>query len=171
MAVNNLATQGTWAPSQYPERRLSVRSRKVSKPWDLYLDLPDRSEIWQALRQPCCRCACQISKRYDDLKYKSRGFETLRDLTKKRLFGDWDGAQDTNSLGVHLVIPIRFLSAGNILVRFTVLFTWWHHQRETFSALLSLCGEFTGDRWIPLKKASGEEFWCFLWFAPEQTVK
>ena len=33
------------APSQYPKRRLSIRSRKVSKPRDLYLELSDRSEI------------------------------------------------------------------------------------------------------------------------------
>ena len=82
-----------WAPSQYPKRRLSVRSRKVSKPRDLYLELSDRSEIWQALWQQCCRCARQISKQYDNLKYQSRGFETLRDLTKRRLFWYWDGAQ------------------------------------------------------------------------------
>ena len=80
------------APSQYPKWRLSVRSRKVSKPRDLYLELSDRFEIWQALRQQCCRCACQIAKRYDNLKYRSRGFETLRDLTERRLFGYWDGA-------------------------------------------------------------------------------
>ena len=30
-----------------------------------------------------------------------------------------------------------------------------------------LCGEFTGDRWIPRTKASGAELWCFLWSAPE----
>ena len=75
----------SWAPSQYLKRRLSVRSRKVSKPRNLYLELSDRSAIWQALRQQCCRCACQISKRYDNLKYQSRGFETLRDLTIRRL--------------------------------------------------------------------------------------
>ena len=74
------------APSQYVKRRLSVRSRKVSKPRDLYLELSDRYEIWQALRQQCCRCACQISKRYENLKYQSRGFETLRDLMERRLF-------------------------------------------------------------------------------------
>ena len=85
---------GPRAPSQYPIRRLFVRSRKVSKPRDLYLELSDRSEIWQALRQHCCRCACQISKRYDNLKYQSRGFETSRYLTKRRLFGYWDGAQN-----------------------------------------------------------------------------
>ena len=30
-----------------------------------------------------------------------------------------------------------------------------------------LCGEFTGHRWIPRKKASDAELWCFLWSAPE----
>ena len=81
-----------WAPSQYKIRRLIVRSREVSKPRDLYLELSDRSEIWQALWQHCCRCACQISKRYDNLKYQSRGFQTSRDLTIRRLFGYWNGA-------------------------------------------------------------------------------
>ena len=37
------------------------------------------------------------------------------------------------------------------------LMSWWRHQMETFSALLALCGEFTGDRWIPLTKASDAE--------------
>ena len=31
--------QESWAPSQYPKRRLSVRSRKVSKPRDWYFNL------------------------------------------------------------------------------------------------------------------------------------
>ena len=113
----------SWAPSQYPKRRLSVRSRKVSKPRDLYLELFDRSEIWQALRQQCCRCACQISKRYDSLKYQSRGFETLRDLTKRRLFGYWDGSQielrgvQTNSFHVpcSCVFKLQGVTSNNYL--------------------------------------------------------
>ena len=84
---------GHQGPVSISEKTSFVRSRKVSKPRDLYLELSGRSEIWQALRQQCCRCACQISKRYDNLKYQSRGFETLRDLTERRLFGYWDGAQ------------------------------------------------------------------------------
>ena len=32
-------------------------------------------------------------------------------------------------------------------------------------------GESTGDRWIPLTKASDAELWCFLWSAPEQMVE
>ena len=82
-----------WAPSQYPKRRIFVRSREVSKPRDWYFKLSHRFEIWQAHRQQCCRSACQISERSGNSKYKSRGFETLRDLTKRRLFGYWDGAQ------------------------------------------------------------------------------
>ena len=99
------------APSQYPKSRLSVRSRKVSKPRDLYLELSDRSEICQALRQQCCRCACQISKRYDNLKYRSRGFETLRDLTERRLFGYWDGALVSRT-GISNYIP-KFTAGCN----------------------------------------------------------
>ena len=30
-----------------------------------------------------------------------------------------------------------------------------------------LCGEFTGHRWIPHKKASDVGLWYFLWSAPE----
>ena len=85
----------TRAPFQYPLRRLIPRSRKVSNPRDLYLELSDRSQIWQAPRQHCCRCACQISKRCNNLNHQSRGFETPRDLTIRRLGGYWNGVQNT----------------------------------------------------------------------------
>ena len=81
-----------WAPSQYPKRRLIVRSREVSKPRDWYFKLSCRFEIWQVHRQQCCRCASQISERSNNSKYNSRCFETSRDLMLRRLFGFWDGA-------------------------------------------------------------------------------
>ena len=56
----------TWCPFQYPIRRLIVRFREISKPRDWYFGLSHRFEIWS----------------YNP-KYKSRGFETLRDLKKK----------------------------------------------------------------------------------------
>ena len=40
-----------------------------------------------------------------------------------------------------------------------------------FRATGPLCGEATGDRGIPLTKASDAELWCFLWSAPEQTTE
>ena len=33
-----------------------------------------------------------------------------------------------------------------------------------------LCGEFTGQRWIPPTKASDVALWCFLWSAPQATA-
>ena len=33
---------------------------------------------------------------------------------------------------------------------------------NTFLVTGPLCGEFTGDRWIPLTKANDAELWCFL---------
>ena len=39
--------------------------------------------------------------------------------------------------------------------------TWWRHQVETFPRYWPLCGEFTGNRWIPLTKTSDAELWFF----------
>ena len=36
-----------------------------------------------------------------------------------------------------------------------------------FRVTCPLCGEFTGDRWIPSTKASDAELWCFLWSLSE----
>ena len=33
-----------------------------------------------------------------------------------------------------------------------------------------LCGEFTGDRWIPHTKASDAELWRFLWSTPNKRL-
>ena len=72
-------------------RRLIVRSREISKPPGLYLVKSDCPEIWQAHRQHCCLCACQISERCDIIKCQYRGFETYRYLTIRRLVGYWKG--------------------------------------------------------------------------------
>ena len=42
----------------------------------------------------------------------------------------------------------------------------WHMMTSSngniFRIINHLCGEFTGDRWIPSTKASDAELWCFL---------
>ena len=78
-------SHNTWELFQFSIRCLIVRFRKDSRPRDLYLALPDRPKIWQAYRQQCCRVACQIWKRGDDLNYQSRSFETSRDLKIRHL--------------------------------------------------------------------------------------
>ena len=88
---HNIMRDGdSWASFQYPIRGVIVRSVKVSKLRDLYLELSDRTEIWQAPRQHCCRRACQISRQYEHFNTRSRAFETLRDLTIRRLIGYWN---------------------------------------------------------------------------------
>ena len=123
---------GIWAPSQYPKRRLSVRSRKVSKPRDWYFKLSYRFQIWQAHRQHCCRSACQIPERSDNYKYKSRGFETLRDLTEIRLFGYWDGALVMSSS----FLSITWLQFGwkQICIKFEL---WWKVRSFNVSPIWS----------------------------------
>ena len=86
--ADGLAPEGACALFQYPIIRLIVRSRKVSQPQDMYLELHDRSEIWQTPRQHCCRCACQISKRYEYSDPQSRTFETFQDFMIRRLISD-----------------------------------------------------------------------------------
>ena len=40
-----------------------------------------------------------------------------------------------------------------------------------FRVTVLLSGKFTGDRWIPRKKASDADLCCFLWYVPEPTVE
>ena len=44
-------------------------------------------------------------------------------------------------------------------------------NRNVFRVTGPLCGEFTGRRWFPLRKASDAELWFFLRSAPEQTIE
>ena len=76
----------------------------------------------------------------------------------------------------HLTVPSRFqMNCGDLIK------LWYQLCRsidEPFVMMMSsnwniflatgpLCGEFIGHRWIPLRKASDAELWCFLWSAAE----
>ena len=71
-----------WEMFQYPIRRLIHGDNFFLMGIVWYC-----TEIWQVPRQQCCWSACQISKWYAHFNTRSRNFETLRDLTKRRLFG------------------------------------------------------------------------------------
>ena len=57
MPSDKIATR---ASRHYADGCLIARSRKVSKLRDSGLDLCNRSEIWEAPRQCCCRDGCQF---------------------------------------------------------------------------------------------------------------
>ena len=116
---------------QYPIIRLVVWSREVSKPRDLRLILSDRSDIWQAPRQHCCRSTCQISKRCDNLNYQSRGFETSPDLMIRSIIWYWNGANVYSTTRIqifgrnHLIALQPLCNVSwfvNIMTRFDILF-------------------------------------------------
>ena len=69
-----------------------------------------------------------------------------------------------------------------ILIFFLCFVMLWSSSSTVSSTMTSLnenilrvtghlSGENNGHRWIPLKKASDAELWCFLWSAPEQRVE
>ena len=53
----------------------------------------------------------------------------------------------------------------------TMVFIMTSSNENIFHVTGLLCGEFTGQRWIPCTKASDTVLWCFLWSAPEPTVE
>ena len=109
--------------------------RQVLQPRDLYLELYDRCKIWQAPRQQCCGCACQISKWWDNLNYQSRGFETSRDLTIRHIIRYWNWA----------LVP-------------SVVYAWRSYG-DAFRITDPLCGEF-----VPPKRTNNARLWYFIWF-------
>ena len=76
----------TRPPFQYPIRRFIVRSRVKS--WSREIGI---ASLWNL--QHYYRGACQIAKWSYNSKYQSRGFETLWDLTVRRLIGYWNRVQ------------------------------------------------------------------------------
>ena len=75
-----------------PGPHFNIQCHEDLKPWDLYLELTDRSEIWQAPWQQCCLGASLISEGSYNSKYKSHHFETLWDLIIRRLIVYGNGA-------------------------------------------------------------------------------
>ena len=85
--TNSVHQVGNSASVHQAIRRLTAKSHEIWKAQDLMLELSCR--VWQVSRQHCWRGACQISEPLAKSKPESRGFETLRDLTVRRLTVQW----------------------------------------------------------------------------------
>ena len=142
----NVASGTTWALFKYPIRRLIGRSHNVSKPRDSYLELSDRYEIWQASRQYCCRCACQISKESNNLNYQSRVFATSWNLMLRHLVGYWNVALVyTETFKDYLVDSPKWPKVGGSS----------HPKVETFSVSKTLSQDhpFTSREWMQKQRS------------------
>ena len=73
---------------------------EVPKLRNLYLELYNRSPIWETHGQLCYQSTCKISKWCSNSKYKSRGFESSRVLAIRRLVGYWNRAQLENYMKI-----------------------------------------------------------------------
>ena len=60
--------------------------------------------------------------------------------------------------------PLHSGKLVKVLIRTQCMMT--SSNENIFRVTGSLCGEFTGHRWIPLTKAFDAERWCFLRSAP-----
>ena len=94
------------------------------------------------------------------------------------------------SLLHHLHLLLLLLLFADIFVSTNQIRLWWKihlscisqamaeiqfmmtsSNRNIFRVTGPLCGEFTGDRWIPLTTASDAELWCFRKSAPKRLGK
>ena len=112
MAVHGLGMQGVRA-SLYTIRHLIARSREVSEPLVLYLEWPERSEIWQVPRQQCLSNLGEM--RF--LNCQWRGFENSPDRTIRRFIWYWNGAQVTSSLVIFLFRPGFFCFSNRLVAK------------------------------------------------------
>ena len=80
---------------------------------------------------------------------------------------------DVNLIAMNLRKFLLCRTTWCLLPSWSINLEWWVSVMMTssngsiFRVTGHLCGEFTGDRWIPHTKASDAELWCFLWSAPE----
>ena len=85
-----------------------VSDKAISESRDRYLELLDRSEIWQAAPQHCCGDACQISERFNNFKHQSGSFETLRVLEKRRIFLYWKRPHTVSPSEITTVLKVSW---------------------------------------------------------------
>ena len=70
---------------------------------------------------------------------------------------------------MYLSYMVRQQSAS--VISMTLYYNRTSLNGNIFRVTGPLWGEFTGDGWIPLTKASDTELWYFIWSAPEQTAE
>ena len=108
-SISSKASNFTWYQSKQPDPTTCLGPVSIAnktshfkilsslESQDLYLELYYCSQISQAHRQLCWRCACQISKWCYNLNYQSRSFGASRDLMIRLLIGHWNRALSISS--------------------------------------------------------------------------
>ena len=66
-----------------------------------------------------------------------------------------------------LCVQLCYIQSANFMCYGRGCFMMTSSNGNTFRVTGHLCGEFTGQRWIPRTMASDAELWCFLWSTPQ----
>ena len=94
------------------------------------------------------------------------------DISRKYCFKSCVGCRTDIFTALHLIAHrISLYHKYGIPVFEMPWFIMTSSNGNIFRVTGPLWGESTGDRWIPLTKASDVELWCFLWSVPEQRVE
>ena len=96
----------------------------------------------------------------------SANFHWLECILKYHVNGLEQDYNNFNALTMELLLSCTKPSMWNVAVLMML-----PSNGNIFRVTDPLCGEFTGDRWIPHKMASDTDLWCFLWIALEPTVE
>ena len=133
-----------------------------------------------------CRCHCSL-----DGSNSAVESETKLVVRNKWILRVWSWLEPDSIIGFSVWLNLtpknrnvsfwwayRFAVRSNIRL-FGLSWCQWQQEKITmtssngniFRVTGPLWGESTGHRWIPRTKASDAEIWCFLWSAPEETVK
>ena len=129
-----------------PRRLIKTSYCKISISLNFYLELTNPSEIWQAPWQHCCRCACQISKRYEHFNTQL----TPMRLVIRLLIRYWNGALVAWPWGCNELWFVR----------------WWSHMLPNRYWLLPRQIRWSQDSGgISPWTISGAKTWCneYLW--------
>ena len=112
------------------DRRLTARSHEVSERRDSSFDLFNRSEIWQAPWQQCCRDPCQILEQYDHINISWLGdFTRSYGKTSFRLMNIGAGELYPSGLETYVATCCQTYNFGSFFrsCRYAGFqFPWWH---------------------------------------------
>ena len=150
METFNICDYENHCPDQYPISRLTVRSRKDSKPGDLYLKLHNRSKNWQAPRLNWCKVAL-ISKRCGLPNSRFRYFTISLNKTFYRILKRGPGALFLQSdRGCY---NIGNPSETNLRIK-SRLISFFHNIH--FSATIDCVTTMLCTKWL------GKCKWCYV---------
>ena len=111
-------------------------------------------KCWQQLTYDIPWSGQEMTRILINLRYRFWGWASAF----KMKIHTTDNSVWSNKVGLIMTLPYISKCCAHMMTS---------SNGDIFRITGHLCGEFTGPLWIPHKKASDAELWCFLWSASE----